>query len=98
MCSEKDVFEFIRRTQVVSGVGLNAFWISSYVWDVASLIPAVAFTLIVLAAMDVETLMDGEAATATVLLFVLLTVSAVCFKHFLISGSRALRYSPSRLN
>ena len=67
----------------MSGVGLNAFWISSYVWDVASLIPVVAFTLIVLATMDVETLMDGEAATATVLLFLLLGVSAVYFNRFL---------------
>ena len=62
---------------MVSGVGLNAFWMSSYLWDVTSLIPAAAFTLIVLAAADVDTLIDGEAAWATVLLFVLFGFSMV---------------------
>lgn len=68
---------------MVSGVGLNAFWISSYLWDVTSLIPAVAFTLIVLAAADVEALMDGEAASATVLLFVMFGFSSVRCTRFL---------------
>ena len=67
----------IRRIQVVSGVGLNAFWISSYLWDVMSLIPSAAFTLIALAAADVDEFMDGEAAEATVLLFVLFGFSMV---------------------
>ena len=49
----------------------------------ASLVPAVAFTLIVLAAADVEVLMEGEAAIATVLLFVMFGFSAVRFTYFI---------------
>ena len=46
-------------------------------WDMTSLIPAVAFTLIVLAAAGVDALMDGEAASATALLFILYAFSMV---------------------
>ena len=68
--------------KVVSGVGLEAYWISSYLWDVVSLVPAVAFTMIVLAAADVKSLIDGEAGAATGLLFMLYTLSMVrvCFE------------------
>ncbi|CAN0478957.1 unnamed protein product, partial [Scytosiphon promiscuus] len=55
--------------QVVSGVGLEAYWLSSYAWDFVSLVPPVAFTLIVLAAADVTALISGEAGVATFLLF-----------------------------
>ncbi|CAM9541397.1 unnamed protein product [Ascophyllum nodosum] len=70
-----------KHQQVVSGVGLNAFWISSYVWDMTSLIPAVAFTLIVLAAAGVDALMDGEAASATALLFILYAFSMPSYTY-----------------
>ena len=70
---------------MVSGVGLNAFWISSYLWDLTSLIPAVAFTVIVLAVADVDALMDGEAASATVLLFILYAFSMVRLRVITIS-------------
>lgn len=64
--------------KVVSGVGLNAFWVSSYVWDVTSLIPSAAFTIMVLVLANVGDLIHGEAAGATILLFVLFGFSTVC--------------------
>lgn len=64
---------------MVSGVGLEAYWLSSYIWDFVSLIPPVAFTLIVLAAADVEALISGEAAAATILLLLLFGLSMVSF-------------------
>ena len=63
--------------KVVSGVGLEAYWLSSYLWDFVSLIPPVAFTLIVMVIADVTALIDGEAGTATFLLFLLYGVSMV---------------------
>ena len=62
---------------MVSGVGLEAYWISSYLWDVVSLVPAVAFTMIVLAAAGVTSLIDGEAGVAIGLLFMLYALSMV---------------------
>ena len=66
-----------RRNQVVSGVGLEAYWLSSYLWDSVSLIMPVAFTLVVLAAADVEALISGEAVGATILLFLMYSISMV---------------------
>lgn len=81
----------------MSGVGLEAYWISSYLWDVVSLIPAVAFTMIVLAAADVKSLIDGEAGVATGLLFMLYSLSMVraCFERVPREGllRESLRYS-----
>lgn len=65
------------RPQVVSGVSLKAYWLSSYVWDFVSLAPPVFFTLIVLAAADVTALISGEAGVATCLLFLLYGLSMV---------------------
>lgn len=63
--------------KVVSGVGLEAYWLSSFLWDFASLIPPMAFTLIVLAAADVTALISGEAGVATFLLLLLYGISMV---------------------
>ncbi len=62
---------------MVSGVGLEAYWLSSYLWDFVSLVPPMAFTLIVLATADVTALISGEAGVATFLLFLLYGVSMV---------------------
>ncbi|CAN0390082.1 unnamed protein product, partial [Hapterophycus canaliculatus] len=67
--------------KVVSGVGLEAYWLSSYAWDFVSLVPPVAFTLIVLAAADVTALMSGEAGVATFLLFLLYGLSMPCYTY-----------------
>lgn len=58
-------------------MGIEAYWLSSYLWDFVSLIPPVGFTLIVLAAADVKALINGEAGGAIVLLFVLYGLSMV---------------------
>lgn len=58
-------------------MSLNAYWVSSYVWDFVSLMIPVGFTLFVLAAADVKALMSGTAAGATVLLFLLYSLSMV---------------------
>lgn len=78
---------------MVSGVGLDAYWLSSYLWDAVSMLFLVGFTLIVLAVSDVEALMDGEAAGATILLFLMYSISMVrslCSNRFcwrwLVSG------------
>lgn len=62
---------------MVSGIGLDAYWLSSYLWDAGSNVLLVGFTLVVLAASDVKALMNGEAAGATVLLFFMYSISMV---------------------
>lgn len=62
---------------MVSGVGLNAYSVSSYVWDLLSAAIPVGFTLIVLAGFDVEALIGGDAAVATGLLFLTYALSMV---------------------
>lgn len=58
-------------------MGLEAYWLSSYLWDFVSLIPPMAFTLVVMAIADVTALISGEAGVATFLLFLLYGVSMV---------------------
>lgn len=67
----------VSAAKVVSGVGLEAYWLSSFLWDYVSLMPPVAFTLIVLAAADVTALISGENGVATFLLFLLFGFSMV---------------------
>lgn len=62
---------------MVSGMGINAFWLSTFTWEVLTYILPAAFTLIVLAANNVEDLIGGQAGTATILLFVLFGLSMV---------------------
>lgn len=61
-------------------MGVEAYWLSSFLWDVVSLIPPMSFTLIIMAAADVKALIDGEAGAATCLLFLLFGVSMVCHR------------------
>ncbi|CAN0460759.1 unnamed protein product, partial [Ectocarpus sp. 12 AP-2014] len=70
-----------KHQQVVSGVGLEAYWLSSFLWDYVSLVPPVAFTLIVLAAADVTALISGENGVATFLLFLLFGFSMPCYTY-----------------
>ncbi|CAM9216529.1 unnamed protein product, partial [Ectocarpus fasciculatus] len=70
-----------KHQQVVSGVGLEAYWLSSYLWDFVSLIPPMAFTLIILAAADVDTLISGEAGATTFLLFLLYGTSMPVYTY-----------------
>lgn len=82
VCSPPPPYTLVLRNsgkhqQVVSGVSLNAYWTSSFLWDFVSLLLPVGITLIILAAADVEALIKGEAGGATVLLFVLYGLSMV---------------------
>ncbi len=63
-------------------MSLKAYWLSSYLWDLVSLVPPVAFTLIVLAVAGVTALISGEAGVATFLLFLLYGLSMVCEDFF----------------
>ena len=76
--------------KVVSGVGLEAYWLSSYLWDFVSLVPPMAFTLIVLAVADVSALISEEAGAATFLLFLLYGVSMVSLCTLKIPNPRPL--------
>eukprot|EP00903_Cladosiphon_okamuranus_P016293 g15025.t1 len=70
-----------KHQQVVSGVGLEAYWLSSYPWDFLSLIPPVTFILIVLAAADVTAIISGENGVAVFLLFLLFGISIPSYTY-----------------
>lgn len=62
---------------MVSGVSLDAYWVSSFLWDLSSLVLPVGFTLTVLVTFDVDGLISGKAAGATMLLFLFYGLSMV---------------------
>ncbi|CAM9405596.1 unnamed protein product, partial [Scytosiphon promiscuus] len=59
----------------------EAYWLSSYLWDLVSLIPPVAFTMIVLAAADVSALISGENGVALFLLFLMYGLSMPSYTY-----------------
>lgn len=63
--------------QVVSGVSLEAYWFSSYVWDFVSYLIPMSFAIILFKIADVSTLFDNGAVKALVLLFLLFGLSMV---------------------
>lgn len=74
----------------MSGVGLEAYWISSYLWDFVSYIPPASFILAVLAGADMTALISGEAGVATCLVLLAYGLSMVSFNSivvmFLVGG------------
>lgn len=62
---------------MVSGVGLNAYWISSLLWDfVSALLPA-GLTIMILFLANVSALIENVAMGALVTLFVFYGLSMV---------------------
>ncbi|KAJ1408914.1 ABC-2 family transporter protein-domain-containing protein, partial [Ochromonadaceae sp. CCMP2298] len=54
-----------KHQQVISGVSIYAYWISTYLWDVLAYLPTAALVLLVLYIFDVKSFITGDAATAT---------------------------------
>ena len=85
------------RCQIVSGVGLEAYWFSSYVWDFLSYLLPVSLAIILFELAEVNTLLDNGAAGALVLLFLLFGLSMVRGLGGLgeVIIPRAVEYAPS---
>ena len=61
----------------MSGVGLEAYWFSSYLWDFLSYLVPMSLAIILFELAEVNTLLDNGAAGALVLLFLLFGLSMV---------------------
>ncbi len=61
----------------MSGVGLEAYWFSSYVWDFVSYLVPMSLAIILFKLADVDALLDNGADGALVLLFLLFGLSMV---------------------
>ncbi|CAN0348380.1 unnamed protein product [Pylaiella littoralis] len=70
-----------KHQQIVSGVSLEAYWFSSYVWDFVSYLIPMSFAIILFKAAGVSTLFDNGAVKALVLLFLLFGLSMVPYTY-----------------
>lgn len=61
----------------MSGVGLEAYWLSSYLWDFVSYLIPMSLAIILFKLAGVSSLLDNGAAGALVLLFLLFGLSMV---------------------
>ncbi|CAM9287239.1 unnamed protein product [Heterosigma akashiwo] len=73
-----------KHQQVVSGVSLNAYWLSSYAWDFCQyLLGPFLLTEILLAAFDIEALVNGDGGGAACLALLLNGLAIVPFTYLL---------------
>jgi len=71
-----------KHQQVVSGVHLNGFWISSWIWDFLTyMIGPYVFTVILLHAFDVKVMINGEAGQALWTILLLYGLAVVPFTY-----------------
>lgn len=61
----------------MSGVSLDAYWFSSYVWDFVSYLIPMTFAIVLFKIAGVSSLFDNGAVKALVLLFLLFGLSMV---------------------
>jgi len=72
----------IKYQQVVSGVNLNAYWLSSWLWDFLQfLCGPMALTLVLFAIFEVDILMKGQAGLVTFLLLLMFGLAVVPFTY-----------------
>lgn len=71
------LFAFPVQLQIVSGVGLEAFWLSSFVWDFVSYLIPMSFAIILFKLAGLSPLLDNGAVYALILLFLLFGLSMV---------------------
>ncbi|CAM9598046.1 unnamed protein product, partial [Hapterophycus canaliculatus] len=64
-----------KHQQIVSGVGIEAYWVSTYVWDFVSYLVPATSALVLFKAVGVNAFFDNGADAAMVLLFLLFGLS-----------------------
>ncbi|CAM9221993.1 unnamed protein product [Chrysoparadoxa australica] len=69
--------------QLVSGVSLTAYWLSSFAWDAAFLVVPIGLTLSIYAMADIEAFIEKDVIGATVTLFCLYAISMPPFTYML---------------
>ncbi|CAM9287272.1 unnamed protein product [Phaeothamnion confervicola] len=72
-----------KHQQVVSGVSLDAYWCSTYLWDIVSFLPTPCISCILLTAFDISGLMGDGGAGAFALLVFLWGPASMGFSYIL---------------
>jgi len=73
-----------KHQQVVSGVSLNAYWISSYIWDMACYVfGPMILTIILLAAFDITLLVNGRGGGSMFLLLFFYGLALIPFTYMM---------------
>ncbi|CAM9259808.1 unnamed protein product [Ectocarpus sp. 4 AP-2014] len=70
-----------KHQQIVSGVGLEAYWFSSFLWDFGSFLVPMTFAIVLFKGLGVDSLFDNGADAAFVLLFILFGLSMVPYTY-----------------
>ncbi len=70
-----------KHQQLLSGVGLLAYWLSNFLWDLLSWLPPLLITLGLLYAFGIKTYTEGQAAGAFVALFLAFAPAATAFTY-----------------
>lgn len=72
-----------KHQQVISGVSIYAYWISTYLWDYVSYLPTAGLIIIVMYIYDVKAYVSGSAASAFAVLFLLYGSSTAAFTYIM---------------
>eukprot|EP01038_Epipyxis_sp_PR26KG_P005748 gene5748-7937_t len=73
-----------KHQQVISGVSIYAYWLSTYTWDIISYLPTAALVIAVMYAYDISSYTEGVGAGATAGLIILFG-PAIAAQTYLIS-------------
>lgn len=72
-----------KHQQIISGVSIYAYWMSTYLWDVVSYLPTGGLIMAMLAAFDITAFATGSAAWTLVLAFLLYGPSTAAITYLL---------------
>ena len=72
-----------KHQQIVSGLNIASYWIGNYVYDFILYIIVAAFSVIMCQVLEIDSLTDGEAYTATCLLFFFYGLANIPFTYIL---------------
>lgn len=72
-----------KHQQVISGVSIYAYWISTLVWDTVSYLPTAALVIAVVWMFDIESYTVGNAGGSFALIFILFGPSIAAFTYLI---------------
>jgi ABC-type multidrug transport system ATPase subunit len=72
-----------KHLQLISGVSIPAYWSATFCWDIANYAVPCSLSIVLVAAFNVQELIEGESLAATILLFVLYGISVAAFTYCL---------------
>jgi len=72
-----------KHQQVISGVSIYAYWLSTYLWDIVSYLPTAGLVILIMYIYGVKAYTTSQAGTAFALLFVLYGPATAAFTYLI---------------